>query len=167
MSQGQPGRAVLFNRDNDKSTCNLSELIVVAESQPGVTEDPIGSNSGEEVMKYFASVGIDFPAVWCAAFVVWCHQQAGIENIPRTGGVLDMWNKSEANRVTDPRAGDVMIMEFGSGSGYAGIVIGRGTSKTFTSIEGNTSDDGSREGYEVCERTRDISSCKGFLRFGC
>jgi len=31
-------------------------------------------------------------------------------------------------------------------------------------IEGNTNDTGSREGYEVCRRVRDISKCKGFIR---
>ena len=41
--------------------------------------------------------------------------------------------------------------------------------KTFETIEGNSNDEGSREGYEVAHRTgklsRKFSSVKGFIRY--
>ncbi|EMS8293800.1 CHAP domain-containing protein [Salmonella enterica] len=143
----------------------MSEVVKMAVSQVGVQEQPRGSNKGPEVSQYLQSVGINFPAAWCAAFVVWCHVQAGISSIPRTGGVLDMWNKARAEHaVTQPQPGDVFIMDFGRGKGHAGIVE-RVEGDTFHTIEGNTDASGGREGYEVARRTRKLSSVKGILRF--
>lgn len=143
-----------------------SSVLVIAASEVGAAEVPPGSNWGPRVQEYLGSVGIAFPAAWCAAFVVWCHQQAGITTIPKTGGVLDLWNKAAANRVTQPQPqpGDVFIMDFGGGKGHTGIVEAV-SGDTIDTIEGNTNDDGSREGYEVARRSRAISSVKGFLRF--
>lgn len=141
-----------------------AKVIAIAQSQLGVSEQPPGSNKGPEVDKYLASVGINFPAAWCAAFVYWCHQQAGIAGVPKTGGVIDMWNKAPYNRVTQPQPGDVVIFDHGGGKGHTGIVESV-KGDTLTTIEGNTNDDGSREGYEVARRQRSASSAKGFLRF--
>ncbi|MFV0261396.1 MAG: CHAP domain-containing protein [Kluyvera sp.] len=140
------------------------KIIDIAKSQLGVSEQPLGSNDGPQVKEYLKSAGIDFPAAWCAAFVVWCHLQASINSIPKTGGVLDLWNKSPDNRVIDPQPGDVMILDYGNGQGHTGIVI-EVNGNTLTTIEGNTNDDGSREGYEVAQRSRSAGKCKGFLRF--
>ena len=139
------------------------KVVEIAAAQVGVSEHPRGSNKGPEVDQYLRSVGINFPAPWCAAFVVWCHDKAGV-TITRTGGVLDMWNRSPTNRVSDPQPGDVIILDYGKGNGHTGIVesVAGGVVNT---IEGNTNDEGSREGYEVARRTRKISSIRGFLRF--
>lgn len=140
-------------------------VVVVAQSQLGISEQPHGSNKGPEVDQYLLSVGITFPAAWCAAFVYWCFKQAGISGVPKTGGVLDMWNKAPNNRVTYPQPGDVVIFDYGGGKGHTGIVESVDDDK-LTTIEGNTNDDGSREGYEVARRQRSASKAKGFLRFG-
>ncbi|EEH1521384.1 CHAP domain-containing protein [Salmonella enterica subsp. enterica] len=143
----------------------MSEVVTMAASQVGVQEQPRGSNQGPEVSQYLQSVGINFPAAWCAAFVVWCHVQAGISSIPHTGGVLDMWNKARSDHaVAQPQPGDVFIMDFGRGKGHAGIVE-RVEGDTLHTIEGNTDASGGREGYEVARRTRKLSSIKGILRF--
>lgn len=142
-----------------------AKVVNVAQSQLGVSEQPPGSNRGPEVDQYLASVGIAFAAAWCAAFVYWCHQQASITGVPKTGGVLDLWNKAASNRVTEPQPGDVFILDFGGGKGHTGIVESV-DGDTLTTIEGNTNDDGSREGYEVARRTRSAAKVKGFLRFG-
>ncbi|MCB6184304.1 CHAP domain-containing protein [Leeia sp. TBRC 13508] len=145
------------------------KALAVAVSQLGVQEQPKGSNWGPEVSGYLKSVGINFAASWCAAFVYWSHDQAAkamkiANTVPKTGGVLNMWNKSTANRVTVPQPGDVFIMDFGKGLGHTGIVE-RVEGLNIHTIEGNTNDDGSREGYVVCRRVRSIAKCKGFLRF--
>ncbi len=143
----------------------MSDVIEVAKSQIGVSEEPKGSNWGDQVKKYLAAVHIDFPAAWCAAFVVWCHDQAGITDIPHTGGVLDLWNKSHADHaVTTPQPGDVFILDYGKGKGHTGLVESV-SGEILNTIEGNTNDEGSREGYEVARRSRPVSSVKGFLRF--
>jgi hypothetical protein len=150
----------------------------------GKQEIPRGSNWGEHVQKYLASVGISFPASWCMAFVYWCAEQArvripditgGISSpLVRTGGVLRQWNEIDTRaqslfrdkkfRYNIPQVGDVFIMDFGKGLGHCGFVENIDRDQIHT-IEGNTtSETGSREGYEVCRRIRKISSCKGFIR---
>ena len=147
------------------------ESMLVAGSQIGLEEIPRGSNWGVNVKKFLASVGITFPASWCMAFVYWCVSQAcikrGIKNpLKKTGGVLDMW-KSVPNEMkfSTPKIGDIFIMDFGSGHGHTGFVTGVKGDRINT-IEGNSNDDGSREGYEVCRKPngRPISSIKGFIR---
>jgi len=138
--------------------------IEIAITQIGVEENPRGSNWGKDIKKYLNSVGIDFPASWCAAFVYWCCQEAGKAILPKTGGVLAMWNKSKPEmKFSAPKAGDIFIMDFGKGLGHTGFVEKVEGDKLYT-IEGNTNDTGSREGYEVCRRERSALKCKGFIR---
>lgn len=145
----------------------------VAVSQLGYTELPAGSNWGKHVEKYLASVGINFAAPWCMAFVYWCVQEAskesGIANpLIKTGGVLHQWNKiDKAYKVKTPQPGDIFIMDYGKGLGHTGFVT-KVTDDRILTIEGNSNDEGSREGYEVCRKPggRKISSCKGFIRLG-
>jgi len=139
--------------------------IEVAISQLEVQEIPKGSNWGEDVQKYLKSVGISFPASWCMAFVYWCCKEAGLNaRLIKTGGVLRMWNDvPKSMKHTEPLAGDIFIMDYGKGLGHTGFVEKVQADKIFT-IEGNTNDTGSREGYEVCRRVREISKCKGFIR---
>ncbi|EKT4520794.1 CHAP domain-containing protein, partial [Flavobacterium psychrophilum] len=51
----------------------------------------------------------------------------------------------------------------GKGLGHTGIVE-KVIEKTIYTIEGNTNDDGSREGYKVCRRKRNIKTIKAFIR---
>lgn len=149
--------------------------IEVAISQIGKEEIPRGSNWGEHVKKYLGAVGIGFPASWCMAFVYWCVEEAkvrvadgtgGLRNpLIKTGGVLKQWNEIDKKRkfTSTPLPGDIFIMDFGKGLGHTGFVE-KVEGDLIHTIEGNTNDTGSREGYEVCRRTRKIKDCKGFIR---
>jgi hypothetical protein len=139
--------------------------IETAISQLDKCEIPRGSNWGPDVEGYLKSVGIGFPAAWCMAFVYWCVKQSGEFNpLIRTGGVLHQWNLiGKKFKFKEPQAGDIFIQDHGRGLGHTGFVEKVQGDKIFT-IEGNTNDTGSREGYEVCRRVRDISSCIGFIR---
>lgn len=156
--------------------------IEIAIGELGKAETPKGSNWGPDVQKYLKSVGITFPASWCMAFVYWCVEQAkvrvsdgtgGLKNpLVRTGGVLKQWNDIAMQfpasvhgklRVTKPQPGDIFIMDYGKGFGHTGFVE-RVEGSLIHTIEGNTNDDGDREGYEVARRVRKISACKGFIR---
>ena len=143
----------------------MSKLVEVALTQDGVTENPKGSNSGPEVNEYLKSVGLKPGFSWCMAFVYWCANKAyGTENkLVKTAGVLDQWNKIDYKyKSKTPQVGSIFIMDFGGGKGHTGIVTEVKGSTIYT-IEGNSNDEGSREGYEVCRRIRQISSCKGFI----
>lgn len=147
----------------------------VAISQIGQKEVPLGSNWGHPVQDYLASVGINFPASWCMAFVYWCFEhvavmQEGIANpLVKTGGVLHAWEtadpKEKISATEAPQPGDIFIMNFGHGLGHTGIVEAI-NGHTINTIEGNTNDTGSREGIEVCRRQRIISPLIiGYLRY--
>lgn len=139
-------------------------------SQMDEQEKPKGSNWGHPVQDYLASVGIRFPASWCMAFVYWSFNEAAKElTIPnplvKTGGVLAAWNKAKNNRTkTDPQVGDIFIMDFGHGLGHTGIVE-KVNPDSIETVEGNSNDTGSREGYEVCRKTRLKTKILGYLRY--
>lgn len=139
--------------------------IQIAVLEIGKEEIPRGSNWGENVQKYLHSVGIDFAASWCMAFVYWCTSQADPNTaLLKTGGVLNQWNRIDTKyKFTDPQPGDIFIMDEGHGLGHTGFVESVDGLNIGT-IEGNTNEGGSREGYGVFRRTRTISSMKGFLR---
>lgn len=137
-------------------------------SQIGVEEIPRGSNAGPAVEKYLKSVGLGKGYSWCMALVYWCTKESAIQlgllnPLSKTGGVLDMYNKEKDLRVTTPQPGDIFIMDFGKGMGHTGIVE-KVVGTTVYTIEGNTNDEGSREGYEVCRRKRQTKTIKGYLR---
>ena len=148
-----------------------SRTLSIAKSQLNFGEIPKGSNWGVHVQKYLESVGINFPASWCMAFVYWCTNQGckemGIVNpLVKTGGVLNQWNKvNKAMKFKEPKVGDIFIMDFGGGKGHTGFVTSVKDGRIQT-IEGNSNDEGSREGFEVCRKPngRTIASCKGFIR---
>lgn len=144
----------------------------IAVSQLGNAEDPHGSNWGKHVQKYLAAVNINFAAPWCMAFVYWCVNEAakemGIVNpLIKTGGVMAQWNKipKEFKVVGPPRKGDIFILDYGKGLGHTGFVTSIIADRILT-IEGNSNDEGSREGYEVCRKPggRSIAKVKGFIR---
>lgn len=98
------------------------------------------------------------------AFVYWCVENSSVQNrLVKTGGVLKQWNEVDPTlKSSSPRVGDIFIMDFGRGLGHTGFVENI-EGDTIHTIEGNTNDTGSREGYEVCRRYRKISACKGFI----
>jgi hypothetical protein len=151
---------------------NLSNTALqIAISQVGKEEVPRGSNWGPTVQGYLNSVGINFAASWCMAFMYWCFNQAstqlGVTNpMIKTGGVLNQYTHETLSQVHTPQAGDIFIMDLGNGLGHTGIVESIATDGTLHTIEGNTNDNGSREGYEVARRTRKAAHpIIGYLRF--
>lgn len=146
----------------------------IAITQIGQEEKPRGSNWGHPIQDYLASVGIFFPAAWCAAVVFWCYdhasQQLGCKNpLPKTGGVLAMYNQSSETfhvSVLNLAAGDIGVMDFGGGLGHMFFIEKVEGNKLHT-IEGNTNTDGSREGYEMERKLRDKKNpkIKGYLRY--
>ena len=144
----------------------------IALTHEGISEEPKGSNSGPVVNQYLKSVGLGKGYPWCMAFVYWCVNEAAkmleIKNpLQKTGGVMLQYNTTRLRKLPKTsrgiQPGDIFIMEFGHGTGHTGFVVKIEGSVVHT-IEGNTNDDGSREGYEVAKRKRPISSFKGFIQ---
>ena len=145
----------------------------IAQTQLYVREKT-NNNDGVDVEKYLGDVGLGKGYSWCAAFVYWCFDEAAHEldianPLIRTAGVLNHWNLTKGQKVANPKAGDIFIMDFGKGQGHTGIVKEIKGDRMYT-IEGNTAADPKykgedREGNGVFERNRSISSAKGFIRY--
>jgi hypothetical protein len=146
------------------------KALEIAITQLGVHEDPGNQNKGKEVEKYLKSVGLGPGYAWCMAFVYWCFNEAaermGRQNPAyKTGGVMLQWKqRKEKFRALTTQSGDIFIMDYGKGVGHTGIVE-KVENDVVHTIEGNTNDEGSREGYEVCRRIRQRSKILGYLRF--
>jgi hypothetical protein len=186
--------AALFGARFVPSTSVVAPSVLVgaaiefAVTQIGVMESPLGSNRGPEVDKYLRAVKLDpaadsFP--WCVAFTHFCYKMAaessGGENPhTRTAGVLDHWAKAAQNpaarrvlknqAVANPalvRPGSLFIIDVGEGAGHSGMVVGTANGRLST-IEGNTNNNGSRNGIGVFRReARKIMEInKGFIDYG-
>lgn len=147
----------------------LAETIV-ATARQHLAEHPVevgGQNAGPWVRLYMdGNEGSSWP--WCAGFVTWVVRQAaeamGIAapaHLKRTyscdvlGGAAKGAQKLVAATSDKVVPGSVFLVR-GAKAGdwvHTGIVIGV-DGQTVTTIEGNTNDEGSREGYEVCQRIR-------------
>lgn len=157
-------------QENPVTVSLADEALFVASTQIDVRED--GNNAGPEVKRYLKAVGLSTGNPWCMAFVYWCvelaAQRLGMKNpLIKTAGVLDQYNRTTLrklpNRSSGVKPGDIFIMDLGKGTGHTGFVekIPNGLIHT---IEGNTNDEGSREGYEVARRERIIGNIKAFIQ---
>lgn len=127
-------------------------------------------------VKYFSATTLRVASsrtAWCAAFVTWIIQQAGIfseEDRPKTASALgykDWAEKMPINKVVSlptsdpPQPGDIIVFKWtGSKQSHVAIAISPIDKKTgrFQTIEGNTSNG------NVAEKSRDTGSIKGIIR---
>lgn len=132
-------------------------------SQVGIKE-ATGANDGLEVERYLSNVGLSKGQPWCAAFVSWCLSEAGINN-PKSGwSPAYFTNKTTiyirgGNSNNRPQMGDVIGIYFNSLEriAHVGFVHTWGASWV-VSVEGNTNDDGSREGDRVAIKRRPVKT---------
>jgi hypothetical protein len=146
-------------------------VMVVARRQVGQQEQPRGSNWGGTIPQYLASVGINSPAPWCAAFVYYCFEHAHdvVNILPRTGytPLIHRWVKANKRIITAQQAqkADLVLFWFPALKRVAHVgIVGKITPSDVWTIEGNTNDEGSREGYEVARRKRKLTRHMIFVR---
>ncbi len=121
-----------------------------------------GQNRGPWVRLYCRGHdGVNYP--WCAAFVsyvvyqaAWLTGRDGCK-MPYTLSCDHLFDAArDAHLLKDtPKPGDVFLLRKGNDRFHAGIVV-HVSPDVIKTIEGNTNDDGSREGYKVCTRFRAI-----------
>lgn len=148
-----------------------------AQSQIGTMESPLGSNRGPMVDQYHRAVGLS-PAggnAWCASFVYWCFQQAAeqaraVNPAIKSAHCLTIWrtanNLITPKQVTAVRAkanyalikpGMIFIMEINknTGAGHTGFIESVNyRTGVMTTVEGNSNENGSREGLGVFRLNR-------------
>lgn len=161
----------------------IEYIATIARREVGVSESPRGSNRGPRVDQYQAATWLNKKdwGAWCASFVCWVVREAMKEAVkngakftfqrPRTAGAFDFENWSlkqdESTRTRrspgrDLKPWDIVIYGFS----HIGFVSTVPDSKgRFLAIEGNTNDEGGREGYEVAERSRHIRDVIVRIRF--
>ena len=136
-------------------------LIEVARQTIGWREEP--GNSGPVVDKILASVGLEGTgAPWCAAWVVYIGDEAFGKNqnpFPRSAWSPDFVKdpKWDRGRGKTPDRADAFGIYFQSLKRVAHTgIIEKVEGKWAVTIEGNTNDDGSREGDGVYRKRRPL-----------
>lgn len=156
----------------------MRTLLQLMQSQVGVQEDPQHTNHGTKILEYLASVGLPGGYPWCQALMHWCGDKAyGQEGnpVPKTGSVIDCLNKAKTlgyNIIYSAEAtpknivpGMQMIMDLGHGAGHTGVVESVDPNGTLHTIEGNSNNDGSRDGYMICRQSKRHLSDKAIIAF--
>jgi len=128
-------------------------------TQIGIRE-ATGHNDGPEVEMYLRSVNLSPGAPWCAAFVSWVYTVNDIDN-PKSG-----WSPAyftlkrtiytrDGNIKAYPDKADVFGIYFNNKNriAHVGFVHYWG-SRIVLTVEGNTNDEGSREGVRVAMKRR-------------
>lgn len=129
-------------------------------------------NWGPMIERYLHAADINVPAAWCAAFVNWCAEEAyglvnktspleQVENQALVQSYFD-WAVDTGRIVQEPEdvgLGHLFLLFFPSKDRYAHIGFVRDPDPMmdrteFSTVEGNTNEGGSREGYKVASRLR-------------
>jgi len=132
-----------------------------------------GNNDGKQVETYLKYVGLSKGNPWCAAFVCWVLGQNNVTN-PKSGYCPtlfsrqnEVWNRTSKINA-NPLSGDVFGIYFREKKRIAHVgFVDSWTSKTVTTVEGNTNKAGSREGdgvYRKIRLTRQIYAVTRFIK---
>lgn len=147
------------------------ELVAVEVARDFVGTREFPSNRGAAVEYFQRAANIPPGSPWCAAFVNAVAEHAAaiknvrspLERIPLQGYVQSYVDHSNAHDWTVPghkaMPGDLFAVWHASLGRYAhmGLIsaVARGQARFWT-IEGNTAEDGGREGVVVAERVRSL-----------
>jgi hypothetical protein len=130
-----------------------------------------GHNDGRSVEMYLKSVKVSKGNPWCAAFVHWCLDSAGIKN------KITAWSPSAHNSANlvwmarrlnkEPEPGDVFTLWFPKLKriAHTGFVHRKVNSSIYQSVEGNTNEAGSREGDGVYKKYRSFNATYSITRW--
>lgn len=163
-----------FKTDHVLTECFINQSLYYL----GTEEKPKGSNWGREVEQMLKSVGVNFPAPWCAAYVGIVCRNSCI-SYPYSGFVpnwsRDVWkakvifDKAKKGRSilqTELRRGDIATIYFPNlrRDAHIFIVLGVTEKGNIITIEGNTNPGGSRDGYGVFVRVRELWQVSKIIR---
>lgn len=138
------------------------------------------TNWGPEVKEFLFAAGLTKPAPWCAAFVNWCAEQAAkdlksispLEEVAIQAYVQSYadWAKKTGRWVSAEEAGpgDLFVLYYPKLERFAHIGFVEEVNEDegyYTTIEGNTNDAASRDGYKVAKRRRNLTERTKFIRW--
>ena len=138
-------------------------------SHVGVEETPRGSNRGARIDAWNERAGVPRGSFWCMSFVFAmvddaCKRRGVPNRMLQTAScsALYRWAKKHGKIVSRPERGDIFLCIGGErGHYHTGFVRQLLPNERFSTVEGNSNDDGSANGYEVAYRPngRSLSSC--------
>lgn len=134
-------------------------VLEVARSQIGVREGRSGGTWNNDTRYADEVPGLEWAdgQPWCAVFVAWVAMRAGCPELyPRTAScdVAGAWFKEQRRWSEYPAIGAQVFYGYPHDLNHTGIVVAY-DEVTISTVEGNTNDDGSREGDGVYRRVRD------------
>lgn len=145
----------MSSSENDLAAFDLGdsrEVISLARSQLGVTDDPPGSNRN----KYTAWFGVN--TGWAAIFISWLFDQVGKANlVDQTASITQQgkWFQNRERWGDRPRLGAIVYLGSPTSFTHVGIVESVLSDTSFSTIEGNR--DGSVQRVQ-----RDLTNVAGF-----
>lgn len=136
------------------------KIVEIARSQIGITE----KKNPEKVLEYLKTVGLNRRASWCAAFVRWCMDKAGV-NFPVRSAMAQAYRTKKSidarkvlRREVEIPTGSLAIHAKGrTGFGHIGITSKPWRGAYGQTIDGNTSSQSLGAGGCVEEKTRKIA----------
>jgi len=132
-----------------------------------VREEPVGSNAGQAVEAFLKLTGLGKGYPWCAAFIAYAGYAAMGKDwpLPLTASCAQLgeFAKGKGVLVDAPAVGDVFLLYYPKLKRFAhtGFV----TALPGSTLEGNTSGGGSRDGWGVFERSREWKLGDRFIRW--
>lgn len=139
----------------------VQEFISIARGFVGVKEEPLGSNRGFNIDIWNTSCGVPVGSFWCASFICGVHSiwkmRTGLDwQLGKSASCDVLLAKAKSLGILHktPYVGDigfVLAAEDSSDAIHVFLVSGH-KEGVFTSIEGNSNLDGSRNGTAVVER---------------
>ncbi len=158
----------------------LAQTIPIIAAKEIGTEEIDGTNCGPRVNEYKAATTLPPKEAWpwCAAFVCWVVREAMREagraytfKRPTTASAWGMegWSLSQDHSTRtikkpgrDIVSGDIVVFTFS----HIGFAVGSPDEHGyFSTIEGNTDGQGTREGGAVLGKRRHISAVRSVIRF--
>lgn len=146
-------------------------VLRVADGSIGASELPANTNAGPYVERCQKVTGNKKGDAWCASWVARIGVAAlgKLWPVLRTGGCLELgrWAAGRGVLRETPEPGDVFLLWYDSKGRFAhtGFVVRQNPDGSWTTYEGNTNDEGSREGYVVAEKQRRFKPTDRFVRW--
>lgn len=139
----------------------VDSLLELARAELGTREFPPGSNNVKYNTAYYGREVSGNNFAWCAVFIWWLFEQAGISGLYYGGKktayvpALLTWARQEGLLVDTPRPGDLVCFDFNNNNraDHIGICVSY-DGKRVTTIDGNTGVGNEANGGAVMKRTR-------------
>ena len=151
-------------------------VLRVALATVGAGESPPNTNRGPFVAACLATTGLPEGHPWCAAYTTHIGLTAlgAAWPVRRSASVQQQadWAKNAGCRLvatkTPALVGDLFVLFYPSLKRFAHIGFVQAVAadgRTITTVEGNTSGSGSREGWIVAKRTRGLTARDRLIRW--